>query len=251
MDRLVKLIYDLKDKRPIELKSTRPFMVTEDDMIFLGRCLMHFNVSKSQNFQDIFALHTTNKITGNFVEFGATDGISGSNTYLLENMGWRGVLAEPNPFWHDNLKKNRNVQICTDCVWKESDIDFHFNAVSKPDLSTIVGFGSNDEHAEQRKLGQLIRVRSISLIDLLKKYSSSFTIDYMSVDTEGSELPILEQFFEDIKKPYQGNNFQVNAFSVEHNFTPDREKIYKLMTDNGYVRKYEFISRWDDFYCRK
>jgi len=142
------------------------------------------------------------------------------------------------------------AQICTDCVWRESDIGFLFNAVNKPDLSTIAGFGGDDEHAEQRKLGKHIEVRTISLIDLLKKYSTSFTIDYMSVDTEGSELPILEQFFEDIKKPHQGKHFEVNSFSVEHNFMPDREKIYKLMTDNGYIRKYEWMSRWDDFYYR-
>ena len=53
--------------------------------------------TKSQINQDIFVLYTLNwKRNGFFVEFGATDGMDLSNTYLLEkDFGWRGILSEP------------------------------------------------------------------------------------------------------------------------------------------------------------
>ncbi len=56
---------------------------------------------KSQIHQDIFVLYTLSwKRNGFFVEFGATNGVFLSNTYLLEkNFGWKGILSEPNPHW--------------------------------------------------------------------------------------------------------------------------------------------------------
>src|SRR3990167_7150651 len=64
--------------------------------------------SKSQHRQDLFVLSQLNfKRNGYFVEFGATNGIDLSNTYLLEKeFGWAGILAEPAKCWHKDLKKN-------------------------------------------------------------------------------------------------------------------------------------------------
>ena len=59
---------------------------------------LNFDNIKSQINQDIFVLYTLDwKREGYFVEFGATNGIDLSNTYLLEkNFGWKGILSEPN-----------------------------------------------------------------------------------------------------------------------------------------------------------
>ena len=73
---------------------------------------------KSQLNQDLIALIVNNfKQKGYFVEFGATNGFDLSNTYLLEkNFYWNGILAEPMPRWHKDLKKNRNCVIDKRCV---------------------------------------------------------------------------------------------------------------------------------------
>ncbi|MEM1163471.1 MAG: FkbM family methyltransferase, partial [Pseudomonadota bacterium] len=68
-------------------------------------------------------------------------------------------------------------------------------------------------------------------------------IDYMSVDTEGSELEILQAF--DFKRRY------VKLFTIEHNFTPLREQIHSLMTANDYVRRFPEYTRFDDWYIHR
>lgn len=57
------------------------------------------------------------KQNGFFVEFGATNGIDLSNTYLLETeFGWNGILAEPDKYWHTSLIANRTAIIDIRCV---------------------------------------------------------------------------------------------------------------------------------------
>ena len=63
---------------------------------------------KSQIYQDVFVLYILNwKRHGFFVEFGATNGLDLSNTFLLEKgFGWKGILCEPVSTWKEDLIKN-------------------------------------------------------------------------------------------------------------------------------------------------
>jgi len=216
---------------------------------FLGHCLAHNNQSQSQNFQDVWAAYRNDfERALYFVEFGATDGIEGSNTYLLENQyNWVGILAEPNPVWHEGLVKNRHCITTTECVWTETGKTLDFLNVQEAQLSTIKGFGEGDEHSDRRRKSESIKVDTISLIDLLKKYGAPRDIAYMSVDTEGSEYDILNAFF---RNPLS-EKYNIQCITVEHNHMPaNRQRLYELLTEHGYKREFEIFSRWDDFYVR-
>lgn len=201
--------------------------------------------SKSQNYQDLFVLSELNmKNDGYFVEFGATNGVDFSNTYLLENkFGWKGILAEPSKFWHEKLRQNRPSAVIEEmCVWTVSGMQLSFNETVNKELSTIDTFSALDSHHELRQNGKKYTVTTISLEDLLDKNNAPLFIDYLSIDTEGSEFEILNAF-----------NFEKYSFGVitcEHNFTPTREKIYKLLISKGYVRKFEKFSLFDDWYLK-
>ena len=184
---------------------------------------------------------TNFKKNGFFVEFGATNGVDLSNTYLLEKeFGWNGILAEPSDGWHTALFENRNCFIEPNCVWNSTGEKLEFDVTEFAELSTISQFSDGDIHASSRKFSKKIIVDTISLGDLLKKYDAPKKIDYLSVDTEGSEFEILSAF--------DFNEYQFNCITVEHNHTPQREKLYKLLTSNGYRRVLEHISRFDDWY---
>ena len=84
-----------------------------------------------------------------------------------------------------------------------------------------------------------VQVNTISLLDVLEKANAPSFIDYMSLDTEGSELEILKAF-----------NFEKYTFGlidVEHNYIePRRSEIKTLLLSKGYTYKGE--NKWDDMY---
>ena len=88
-----------------------------------------------------------------------------------------------------------------------------------------------------------VPVQTISLNDLLDEHQAPNEVDYMSVDTEGSELEILKAF--DFTKR------RVKLFTIEHNFTPLRAEIFELMTAQGYVRRFPEYTRFDDWYIHR
>ncbi|MDW5612048.1 FkbM family methyltransferase [Mycolicibacterium sp. D5.8-2] len=209
---------------------------------YFHQFLEYLPKSKSQFRQDLFVLSQLDFATeGFFVEFGATNGIELSNTHLLEKeFGWSGILAEPARTWHGALRANRNVDIETRCVWKDSRSTLTFNEVENAGLSTISTYNNSDLHRRARRHGTEYTVDTISLSDLLEKYNAPRMVDYLSIDTEGSEFEILSNF--------DFAQFSFRVITCEHNFTPMRREILKLLTENGYVRVFPEISFNDDWY---
>jgi FkbM family methyltransferase len=214
------------------------------DRAFLHFVLQNFGDSKAQLFQDLFVLFSLDqKRAGFFVEIGASNGIELSNTVLLERgYGWGGILAEPAKCWHEDLKMNRNCVIDTRCVWTKSGEVLDFNEVSSRELSTINKFSNRDGHRASRQRGKIYPVETVSLNDLLSSNNAPSCIDYLSVDTEGSEFDILQAF--DFQK------YDIKVITVEHAFTEDRDRIHALLISKGFSRTLEKLSMWDDWYVK-
>lgn len=219
----------------------------DDASRFMDYCRRNLHIANAQFFQDLFALYMLNdKRGGYFVEFGACDGRSGSNSLLLEkSFDWKGIVAEPGRCWHEDIQKNRGCHVDFRCVWDVSEQRLDFNEVTRPGLaglSTVDSYSKHDGHGHLRDTGTVYSVETISLNDLLAFYQAPRKIDYMSVDTEGSELKILQAF--DFDK------YDVRIFTVEHNHTPQREEIHALLSQHGYRRCFEIFSAVDDWYVR-
>ena len=108
--------------------------------------------------------------------------------------------------------------------------------------STIKNLSNKDLHKDLRKKGSTYEVNTISLDDLLKKYKAPKNIDYLSIDTEGSEYDILQSF--DFDK------YNIKIITCEHNYTEFRSKIFQLLTTKGYKRVYQELSKHDDWYIK-
>ena len=213
----------------------------------VGRVIELLDSSTSQLKQDLVILSLLNfKRYGYYVEFGATDGYNLSNTYLLEKQfGWDGILVEPARVYHSALRKNRNSHIdfrCVAGVGSESRVQFVESSV--PELSTMKDYVVSDFHKKIRikKAKCTYSVKTVSLVDLLCHWQAPTVIDYLSIDTEGSELEILLYFNFDM--------YDISVITCEHNYSENRDKLYKLLVDNGYTRILDNISMFDDWYVR-
>ena len=216
----------------------------DEHLAFLSFCLANVSRSSSQFLQDLWvAYELKGRKNGYFVEFGAADGLRFSNTRMLETeFGWNGVLAEPARIWSPAIRQNRACFVDDRCVWSESGRTLTFNEAPVPEHSTIDSYSAGDLHAASRADGRRYEVETVSLNDLLAFWRAPRRIDYLSVDTEGSELDILGAF------DFAAHD--VRLISVEHNHTPSREVIFDLLSSKGYRRKFEKLSNVDDWYVR-
>ncbi len=163
-----------------------------------------------------------------FVEAGACDGYFSSNTWLLESQfGWTGILCEPGQVWHEKLLSLRHCTIDTRALWSTSGNTLQFHQTELPNLSTIEGFTDVDMHAASRRGGENYEVASVSLVDLLDEYEAPNYIDFLSLDTEGTEFEILSEF------PFGRYSFGVIV--CEHNNTARDSAIRALLIRNGYT----------------
>ncbi len=230
-------------------------VLKDEDKIFLKKFIYSFKKIKdikSQLYQDVFAHFIIgNKFDKTFFEFGATDGLELSNSYMLENsLGWKGVLSEPSPQWYNPLRKNRkNTEIITKCIWSESGKTLDFFMSDEGIYSTLKNFIESDKNSmpgnttQRKKGGKVISVNTISLNDVIKDYFNNISPSYISVDTEGSEYEILKSFNLDTYRP--------KVFTIEHNFSDLQTGIDDLMKLNNYERIFSKLTAFDAWYVSK
>jgi FkbM family methyltransferase len=203
--------------------------------------------------EDLFVLNELNyKKNGFFIDIGAHNGISNSNTYLLEKeYAWNGICVEANPLERSfqALKKNRTC-ICENLAIFDYDGIIQFQARGRhPELSGVIFNESSEEIKIKNNNGHPItNIRCVTLLNLLNKNKCPKIIDFMSLDTEGSEFIILKNF--------DFNLYCFKVIIVEHNVGSPRENyticknkkdnIYNLLIRNGYILKH--TNMYDDYY---
>jgi FkbM family methyltransferase len=174
---------------------------------------------------------------GFFVEVGAGDGVSHSNTHVLEqSFGWIGICIEPNRWLYHALIRNRHCRCLNCCLYhREGKVEFL-------EMKNLVS-GILDEY-DPRHLRRIraafpvpedeegrpstVRKRARTMRSVLRECKAPRVIDYWSLDVEGSELAILKSF------PF--DEYQVRMLTVEHNRLPVRHQIRKFLEAHGYER---------------
>jgi FkbM family methyltransferase len=183
---------------------------------------------RGQFFQDMIAyLYLKEKKDGFYVDIGANDGISCSNTYALEKMGWKGACIEPQP---DIFKKLRHFREC-DCYNTalsslSGDIMEFIKVKNFNELSGFSEWMTEENKKAINESGDVerINITTKTFDDIMKNYPGIKTIDFMSLDVEGYELNILKSI------DFQAYNFRF--ITVEENEHGD--EITALMSKNGY-----------------
>lgn len=191
-----------------------------------------------------------NKTNGVFVDIGAYDGVTGSNTYFFENeKGWSGLCIEPQPNMFEKLKATRKC-VCIQGAISDRVKKAQFLHI--PDYADQLSGLVDDYHPThaakikycEERFGvpaQLIEVDCMPFNDIMAQNNITH-IDFLSLDTEGNEYTILESI--------DWNKVTIDVITVEDNYNDPRfgalleskgyECVARLSQDCVFARK-EFL----------
>ena len=225
-----------------ELHLFYAFLIPKPDRVFL-RKWTEFKIvsnSASQLGQEFLPFLYGHKL-GFFCEVGANDGLTFSNTFFLESMGWNGVLIEPDPRNLEPLIESRSASILPFCATNDDDIEIAFNLAR----DTLYSEGSHLElQKESHCAKDVVHVLGFTLVTMLEKVNAPKFIDFMSIDTEGNEFEVLLGM--------DFNQYQVAILCVEYNY--DYEKIKKIRSflhPYGYRQVLKVASQFDAWFIRR
>ncbi len=187
------------------------------------------------------------KRNGVFVDIGAHDGVTFSNTYFFEKtMGWTGICVEPIPEVFESLKNARQAICVQGCICSGQDTVSFLRIKGDSEMLSGILNNYDPEHLNrvQKELeayggsAEVITVKCYDLTNLLLSHGLTH-IDYLSVDTEGGELEIL--------KSIDFQSITIDVIDVENNLGTNRfqefleplgyTKVTKLGVDEIYARK--------------
>jgi FkbM family methyltransferase len=171
---------------------------------------------------------------GYFVDVGASDGTTISNTLQLEReLGWRGICVEPLPIAAWALRQARRCH----CVEAAA-----FSAEGVSSLAVcgeLSGLAAYIDRWPEALRGGRLDVRTRTLTSILREYEAPRYIEYLSIDTEGSELEVL--------RGIDWAWWSFGYITLEHNgIEPRRTEMRGFLEERGYRHLRE--NQWDDDY---
>jgi len=153
---------------------------------------------KSQFGEDLLLLPLLLNLTANrpgtFVEIGAWDGVSLSNTFVLEHCyNWTGALIEANPQNFRELK--RSVRTARKANWAVCDKSWGTVQITRDGLAVAGQIGAMSPayiatHRVGDNITDTVRVRC-SRFDRILAGLRIPRANFLSLDVEGAELEVL------------------------------------------------------------
>jgi FkbM family methyltransferase len=214
----------------------------------LGGILSIVSYSQFGEDQEIVS-YFGKKYNGIFLDVGANNGVRDSNSLLLEEFGWTGILVEANPVLAHEASTNRPLAIVVNAAVAatSSETDVPFYKVWKRG-SNLDGLSSLciDDKTKEKILEnggtiECITVKTLSIDAIIADHLPVGTrIDFVSLDIEGTELVALQGF--DIRK------HRPRLVVIEDNSRGHDRRILTHMTNAGYMRVHR--TGWNDWYVR-
>lgn len=244
MYRLRRAIYAIKKLRAPSVgycvaNSLLPSILVRTPSVELREMLgLPSSETITQLNQDIFALLFNRFRQGFFIEIGANDGFTFSNTIYLENkFNWDGLLVEANPTYRESLNR-RKCESVISAVMKEAGLyDFSDSGLYGGVTNLL-----DTTHGQQTKNSSHIKVNGAPLLSIMETSNVPKIIDFISIDVEGAEVSIVEQMC-----ALQEYRFKCGC--IEHNYRKlDYQIIVKLLKESGYKIVWEDQSQHDLFF---
>jgi len=170
---------------------------------------------------------------GSYIDIGANDPISHSNTYLFYRDGGRGVLVEANPKLAKRIRRKRpRDTVVNAAVVAEGSGMMDLHVMDMDGLSTISPqWRETIARQDAANLVKVVPVQVIGINDLLNSHIGAKTVDLASLDIEGLDYDVLSAWDFDRWRPYL---FCAETAEVSLNSYTRDDRIASLMNDRGY-----------------
>ena len=174
--------------------------------------------SQYQQDQYVYNNLFKNKKNGVFVDIGAHDGITLSNTYFFEKtMGWTGICVEPIPEVYNRLIENRSCLCVQGCIFQNRESVPFLKISGWAEMLSGIIENYDPQHVQRIQWeidlnggqSEVINVKCYNLTELLIGHNIKH-VDYLSVDTEGGELGILQSI--------DFSRIDIDVIEVENNY---------------------------------
>lgn len=179
--------------------------------------------------------------SGYFVEVGAYDGVIFSNTLHFEQLGWTGILVEPDPDNAASCRKFRPQSVTYQCAMVEPEAVGEITFYKITDGEVYSTTSLSDSH-RARLTSQGMSWREITVaartLDSVLEEANPPKVDFISIDVEGGELAVLRGFTIQRWKPHM--------VIVETNAKVRDRAIRDFFVANGYAYRHSIDI--NDFY---
>lgn len=145
-------------------------------------------MSYSQNREEdiIVQLFNAERAVGHFLDVGAYDGKTFSNTLRLAELGWSGVCVEPSPTVFPALlnvhKNNAKVVVVNAAVAPTNGFIDFFDSGGDAVSTTQTAHKEKWENGYGSKFAKMM-VYAITFSDIFRKFGTQF--DFINLDVEG------------------------------------------------------------------
>lgn len=184
---------------------------------------------------------------GFFIEVGANDGFTQSNTYYLEKfLGWSGILIEPIPNLFEQCRRTRKNSVAFNCALVSNDHNSKAVSMRYANLMSLTEGAFADSSIENEHISAGLKVQNIDgsyKIDVPAKTLESIlddvkdkpaTIDFFSLDVEGYELNVLKGLnLERYRPGYLLLEDLFNTWDL-HSYLADYYSLVEKFTDHDY-----------------
>ena len=179
---------------------------------------------------------------GTCIDIGAGLGTERSNTYYFEKKYWTCLCIEPNPNLYNHMRMYRRLALNLACSnHDKKSAPFHVYVVDQNNQEAISSLVVDQRLVESHKgiINETYKIEvEVKKLDTILSRINIEKIDFLSIDTEGTELDVLQGF--DLEK------WKPKLLVVENNFNDT--KINEYLSQFGYILS-ERIGV-NDFYLR-
>ena len=210
-------------------------------------CYKISNTCQIEDLNSIYQKYFGYPSQGFFIEVGAYDGESFSNTSCLADHGWKGIYIEPiEEFYSKCLErhKNNNVIVIQTSIGEEEqeEVDFYVHEAITTSNKNLVKMYSEIEWSQHCEFKNQ-KCKQVRLETILQNNNVKSKFDLLIIDVEGNEESVLNSFNLTYWEPEM---IIIELVDNHHSFQKYSEYVQKNLNIRSKILELDYIEVYKD-----